>query len=101
MNVRPVTPHVVERTIVGKGVAHDSAAKHVSGEAIYIDDMPDLPATLHTALITSPVAQGLLRDIQAEEARIMPGVAGIYLAQDIPGHNDIAPILTGEPLFAV
>lgn len=42
-------PHTVQRSIVGKGIAHDSAARHVAGEANYIDDMPELPGTLHAA----------------------------------------------------
>ena len=32
---------------VGDVIAHDSAAKHVSGEALYIDDMPEPPGLLH------------------------------------------------------
>ena len=26
---------------------HDSAARHVAGEAVYVDDIPELPGTLH------------------------------------------------------
>ncbi|MBT7276890.1 MAG: hypothetical protein HN886_10605, partial [Woeseiaceae bacterium] len=37
-------------------VQHDSAVKHVTGEAIYVDDMPRLPNTLECILITSPIA---------------------------------------------
>lgn len=91
---------LIERRVVGKGIAHDSAKKHVAGEAIYIDDMPDLPGTLHTALITSPVAHAKLRSVNADKALAMDGVVCVLLADDIPGHNDIAPILSGEPLFA-
>ena len=31
---------------VRSAVAHDSAHKHVSGEAVYIDDIPEPPGTL-------------------------------------------------------
>ena len=34
-------------------VAHDSAAKHVAGEALYIDDMPEPPGTLHARIFGS------------------------------------------------
>ncbi|MGB7432040.1 MAG: molybdopterin cofactor-binding domain-containing protein, partial [Ahrensia sp.] len=91
---------LIERRVVGKGIAHDSAKKHVAGEAIYIDDMPDLPGTLHTAFITSPVAHATLKGVNADKALAMEGVVAVLLADDIPGHNDIAPILSGEPLFA-
>lgn len=90
----------VRRAIVGKGIAHDSAKKHVSGEAVYIDDMPDLPGTLHAALILSPVAAGRLNSIDTAHAAAMEGVVAIVTASDIVGHNDIAPIMSDEPLFA-
>ena len=35
---------------VGASVPHDSAAKHVAGEAVYIDDIPELPGTLSALL---------------------------------------------------
>ncbi|MEL6437070.1 MAG: xanthine dehydrogenase molybdopterin binding subunit [Pseudomonadota bacterium] len=90
----------VERAIVGKGIAHDSAKKHVRGEAIYIDDMPEVPGTLHAALVLSPVAHGILREIDPSKALAMDGVVDFAAAADIKGHNDIAPILPGEELFA-
>ena len=91
---------VVERRIVGKGLAHDSALKHVTGQAAYIDDMPELPGTLHAALILSPVAHGKLKSIDTSAALAMPGVVRIALAKDIPGHNEVGPILRGELMFA-
>ncbi|QKV18786.1 xanthine dehydrogenase molybdopterin binding subunit [Oricola thermophila] len=90
----------VQRSVVGRGLAHDSAAKHVSGEASYIDDMAELPGTLHAALVVSPVAHGRLKGIDASKALAMPGVAAFVAAGDIPGANDIGPIMSGEPLFA-
>jgi xanthine dehydrogenase large subunit len=91
---------VIERRIVGKGLAHDSALKHVTGTAAYIDDMPELPGTLHAALILSPVAHGRLKSVDTSAALAMPGVVRIVLANDIPGHNEVGPILHGELLFA-
>ena len=32
---------------VHAAIAHDSAAKHVSGEALYIDDLPEPAGLLH------------------------------------------------------
>lgn len=91
---------IVHRSIVGKGIAHDSAARHVSGEAHYIDDMPELPGTLHAAFVLSPVAHGRLKGFDAAEALEMDGVAGVWSARDVPGHNEVGPILDGETLFA-
>ena len=33
---------------------HDSAEKHVTGRAVYIDDMPSVPGTQEIWLATSP-----------------------------------------------
>jgi xanthine dehydrogenase large subunit len=79
---------------------HDSAAKHVAGTAIFVDDMPAPAGTLHAALVVSPVAHGRLRGIDTSKAERAPGVVAIVTARDIPGKNDIAPIIPGEPLFA-
>ncbi len=91
---------IVQRSIVGKGIAHDSAARHVAGEANYIDDMPELPGTLHAAFVLSPVAHGKLNGFDASEALAIDGVAGVWAAKDVPGHNEVGPILHGETLFA-
>ena len=88
----------VHRATVGHGIAHDSAVKHVSGTAAYIDDMPEMPGTLHAVLITSPVAHGELQSIDPSAALAMEGVVSFVSAKDIPGKNDIGPILPDEPL---
>jgi xanthine dehydrogenase large subunit len=80
---------------------HDSALKHVTGQALYIDDMPEPPGTLHAALVLSRVACGRLVRLDSEAARAMPGVVAMLGPQDIPGRNDIAAIGKNEPLFAV
>ena len=41
---------------------HDSALKHVTGQALYIDDMPEPAGTLHAALVLSPIAHGRLKN---------------------------------------
>ncbi len=81
-------------------VRHDSARKHVSGEAVYIDDMPRLPGTLETVLVTSPHAHAAIKSIQVEKALAQTGVQAVLTADDIPGKNDIAPIFSEEPLLA-
>jgi xanthine dehydrogenase large subunit len=76
---------------------HDSALKHATGEAIYIDDMPEPPGTLHGALVLSPVAHGRLKKVEVPAA---PGVVAVLGPKDIPGKNDVAAVGKDEPLFA-
>ena len=79
---------------------HDSALKHVTGQALYIDDMPEPPGTLHAALVLSPVASGRLRKLDLAAAVSMPGVVAVLRPDDIPGENDVSANHHGEPLFA-
>ena len=80
---------------------HDSAAKHVTGKAVYIDDMPEPAGTLHGCLGLSAVAHGTIASIDLSAVRAAPGVVDVLTASDIPGENDISP--TGrhdEPVLA-
>jgi xanthine dehydrogenase large subunit len=79
---------------------HDSALKHATGQAVYIDDMPEPPGTLHGALVLSPVASGRLRRLDLSAAAASAGVVAVLTAADIPGHNNIAGPGKNEPLFA-
>ena len=47
---------------------HDSALKHVTGQALYIDDVAEPPGTLHAALVLSPIASGRLRKLDLSMA---------------------------------
>lgn len=87
------------RSGVNLPLLHDSAEKHVSGTAVYVDDMPEPPHTLHAALVLSTVAHARLRHVDCVAALRAPGVAAVIGVKDIPGKNDIAPIVPGEPLF--
>lgn len=79
---------------------HDSALKHVTGEARYVDDLPEPRGCLHVALVTSRLAHGRLRRVDTAAALTLPGVRAVVTAADIPGPNDIGPIVPGEPLLA-
>ena len=99
------TPNLKAATIAG-GVAtdqrHDSAHKHVTGQAVYIDDMPEPAGTLHGCLGLSTVAHGTIRAMDLSAVRAAPGVVDVLTGEDVPGENDISP--TGrhdEPVLAV
>ncbi len=56
--------------------AHESAVKHVTGRAAYIDDLKAPADTLHVALGLSPVAHGRLTRLDLDKVRGMPGRCG-------------------------
>ncbi len=86
---------------VGKKIPHESAARHVTGEAIYIDDRLDFANQLHLYPVLSEVAHGRLEQIDSEQCSRLAGVERVIIASDIPGDGDIGAILPGDPLLAI
>jgi xanthine dehydrogenase large subunit len=84
---------------VHQPVKHESALGHVTGTALYIDDVATTPSTLEAALVLSAHAHARIRKIDFTRALAAPGVIAAISAQDIPGKNDIAPIRSDEPLL--
>jgi xanthine dehydrogenase large subunit len=81
-------------------VPHDSAAKHVAGEALYIDDLPEPAGMLYAAVGLSTRAHAEIVRMDLDPVRRAPGVVAVVSAQDVPGTNDIGPVFPGDPLFA-
>jgi xanthine dehydrogenase large subunit len=84
---------------VGKDIPHDSARGHVTGESIYVDDMPSMSGELVVDFVWSPFAHARIRGIDLEEARKVEGVVGLYTYKDLT-HNAFGPIVHEEPLLA-
>ncbi|WP_313525165.1 xanthine dehydrogenase molybdopterin binding subunit [Stutzerimonas kunmingensis] len=87
-------------TGVGKSVKHDSAPKHVSGEAVYVDDRLEFPNQLHIYARMSERAHARIVRIDTAPCYQIPGVAIAITAQDVPGQLDIGAVLPGDPLLA-
>ncbi len=86
--------------IIGAELPHDSAEKHVSGRALYVDDMPEPQGLLHVQFGLSTRAHARLVKLDLDAVRIAPGVIVVLTAEDIPGKNDVSPIAGDDPLFA-
>ncbi len=80
---------------------HDSAAKHVAGEALYIDDLPSPARTLEIYVAWADRAHARLLRLDLEAVRAAPGVACVLAAGDVPGVNDVSSVhKDDEPVFA-
>jgi xanthine dehydrogenase large subunit len=88
------------RMVAGHPLPHESARLHVSGQATYVDDLPELAGTLHCALGLSPLAHGQLLGIDVAALRAEPGVVAVLTAADIPGLNDCGAIVHDDPILA-
>ncbi|ADM10358.1 xanthine dehydrogenase, C-terminal subunit [Parvularcula bermudensis HTCC2503] len=85
---------------VRQSVAHESAVRHVSGTAKYIDDLPEPPGLLHLAFGVSTKAHATILNCDLSAVRNYPGVVAVLTADMIPGRNDIGPVIKDDPLFA-
>ncbi|MEE4661353.1 MAG: xanthine dehydrogenase molybdopterin binding subunit [Halieaceae bacterium] len=85
---------------VGKALPQDSAERHVSGRAVYIDDMPVYPNQLHVAVGGSEHAHARVESIDLSKVRAAEGVVDVVCHADIPGSADISPVFDGDLLLA-
>ncbi|MDD5140226.1 MAG: xanthine dehydrogenase molybdopterin binding subunit [Verrucomicrobiales bacterium] len=76
---------------------HESAHKHVTGEAMYVDDQTS--GMLEVWPVCSPHARAKIIKCDATAARQMPGIKAVLFAEDIPGENDVGT-KHDEPLLA-
>ena len=98
----PATPDtgVNARSAIGPR-PHESAHLHVAGEALYVDDIPEVDGTLHAALGLSQRAHARILGLDLSAVEAAPGVVAVYTAADIPGLNDCGPIVQDDPILAV
>ncbi|PZU88877.1 MAG: xanthine dehydrogenase molybdopterin binding subunit [Shinella sp.] len=98
-----------------QSLRHDSAHKHVSGSAEYIDDIPEPAGLLHGALGMADRAHAEIVSMDLSAVKAYPGVVCVLTGKDVPGVNDVSsaghhdePLLAetkvefhGQPIFAV
>jgi xanthine dehydrogenase large subunit len=99
----PATARPEAESIVGgvhRPLAHDSAHKHVTGEAVYVDDIPAPAGLLHLASGQSTRAHARIVSMDLSLVAHAPGVVVVLTAGDIPGENDVGPVVHDDPVFA-
>ncbi len=79
---------------------HESARLHVTGEAAYVDDIPEMAGTLHAALGLSDQAHARVTAMDLSAVSAAPGVVRVLTADAIPGLNNCGPILADDPILA-
>jgi xanthine dehydrogenase large subunit len=87
-------------TIIGRPVPHESARGHVTGDALYTDDLcgrfRDL---LHAWPVCAPHAHARVTKLLTEPAIEEPGVTTVLTAADVPGEGNTGSNRHDEPLF--
>ncbi|MGW2378302.1 xanthine dehydrogenase molybdopterin binding subunit [Kitasatospora sp. NPDC001683] len=88
-----------DRPVVGTSMPHESAHLHVTGTALYTDDLVHRTKdVLHAYPVQVMKAHGRITALRTEPALTVPGVVRVLTVADVPGVND-AGMKHDEPLF--
>ncbi|MGA5495829.1 xanthine dehydrogenase molybdopterin binding subunit [Streptomyces cinereoruber] len=88
-----------EKPVVGVSMPHESAHLHVTGAALYTDDLVHRAKdVLHAHPVQAAKARGRITALRTGPALAVPGVVRVLTAADVPGVND-AGMKHDEPLF--
>ena len=69
--------------LIGKSIPRLDARQKVTGRGVYTDDLK-FPGMLHGALVRSPLAHGLIKNIDTKAAAALSGVKDVITAKDTP-----------------
>jgi xanthine dehydrogenase large subunit len=85
--------------MIGQSHPHESAHLHVTGRALYCDDIP-LPANaLHAAFGISTIPHGRIQRIDLTAVLESPGVVAVATPVDITGENNYGGAVHDDPIF--
>jgi xanthine dehydrogenase large subunit len=85
---------------VGRAISHESATQHVTGAALYTEDLAGrFSNILHAWPVMSEHAHGRVLALHVEEALRVEGVVTVLTRGDVPGENDTGAAHHDEPLF--
>ena len=78
----------VEKFAIGQSVPRKEDPTLLRGRGRYTDDV-SLPGQAYAVMVRSQNAHGVIRSIDTEAARKMPGVLGVYTATDLKGYGPL------------
>jgi carbon-monoxide dehydrogenase large subunit len=68
--------------MIGRAQRRVEDERLITGRGAYLDDLPS-DGVVHAVFVRSPLAHGTVGEIEAAEARRMPGVLGVFTALDL------------------
>src|SRR5437899_12925984 len=77
---------------MSRNVPHESAELHVSGEAVYVDDMLVHDRLLVGRVVYSPHAHAKIKSFDLHKAKKAPGVDAVLCHTDIAGHTQMGTV---------
>jgi len=107
--ISPLRPDLVSDTdsvhagdfdyAVGRSVRRKDAVDKVTGQGQFVADL-SIPGTLHAFILRSPLASGLIRNIDIAPARKVPGVKAVVTGRDCK-HMRLGICIVDQPPLAV
>jgi len=86
----------VKYKIIGKRVKRVEDPRLLTGGALFVDDV-NLPNMLHAAFTRSDYAHARIKSIDTSRAKEIPGVVGVYTAEDMGDAWEPGPPLVSPP----
>ncbi len=80
----------------GKPLRRNEDPRLLTGRAVFIDDV-HLPGMLHAVLVRADIAHGTIRKIDVSGALEVPGVHGVFTAEDLGDYWKPGPLLVPPP----
>ncbi|NOY97596.1 MAG: molybdopterin-dependent oxidoreductase [Chloroflexi bacterium] len=84
--------------VIGHSHIRPDAIQKVTGEAIFTDDLV-FEGMLHARVKRAGVPHAILRKLDVEQARALPGVVAVLTAEDLPGVHNHGLIVPDWPIM--
>jgi len=81
-------------------IPHDSAYLHVTGEAIYVNDIDLSEQTLIGKVVYSKYAHAHIKSVDISNALLINKVHAVLTFKNISGKNNMGPLVHDEPCLA-
>ena len=91
---------IINPNNMNNSIPHESAVKHVSGESVYIDDIQVNSQLLIGRVVYSSHAHAKIISLNLSEAKKLKGVHAVLCSKDIPGKNQMGPVIHDEVCLA-
>jgi aerobic carbon-monoxide dehydrogenase large subunit len=82
----------IEKFAIGQSVPRKEDPMLLRGKGHYADDF-SLPGQAHAVMVRSQNGHGIIRAIDADAARKMPGVLGVYTGDDLKAYGPLKCIV--------
>src|SRR3989454_9404006 len=81
---------------IGQAMKRVEDPRLIKGIATYVDDL-SLPGMLHAVFLRSPYAHAKINSINAEAAKVAPGVIGVFTGADVNDKCGVVPCAAEIP----